>query len=88
VVHGADTFQTFRQRTELRHRTKTHTVADFHPECPLGLVDEYRFVVSPVVAGEGRRLLEGVSLQEKLQLRLVESKIFKSGCVVLRYLKQ
>jgi len=54
----------------------------------LGLVDEYRFVVGPIVAGEGRRLLEGVSLQESLQLRLVESKIFKSGCVALRYLKQ
>jgi dihydrofolate reductase len=54
----------------------------------LGLVDEYRFVVQPIVAGEGRRLLEGVSLQERLQLIFVESKIFKSGCVALRYLKQ
>src|SRR6201997_845723 len=54
----------------------------------LGLVDEYRFVVTPIVAGEGRRLLEGVSLPEKLQLKLVDSKIFKSGCVALRYLKQ
>ncbi|MGA7317993.1 MAG: dihydrofolate reductase family protein, partial [Silvibacterium sp.] len=31
----------------------------------LGLVDEYRFVVGPIVAGEGRRLLEGVSLPER-----------------------
>ena len=54
----------------------------------LGLVDEYRFVVGPIVAGEGRRLLEGVGLRERLQLRLVESKTFKSGCVALRYLKQ
>ena len=55
----------------------------------LGLVDEYRFVVHPILAGEGRRLLEGVSLREKLQLRLVESHIFKkSGCIALRYLKQ
>jgi dihydrofolate reductase len=53
----------------------------------LGLVDEYRFVVGPIVAGEGRRLLEGVSLRERLQLKLVESKIFESGCVALRYLK-
>src|SRR5215472_6818389 len=53
----------------------------------LGLVDEYRFVVQPIVAGEGRRLLEGVSLPEKLQLKLVDSKFFKSGCVALRYLK-
>ena len=54
----------------------------------LGLVDEYHFVVQPVVAGEGRRLSEGVSLQERLQLKLVDSKIFKSGCAALRYLKQ
>jgi len=53
----------------------------------LGLVDEFRFVVGPIVAGEGRRLFEDVSLGEKFQLKLVESKIFKSGCVVLRYLK-
>ncbi len=53
----------------------------------LGLVDEYLFVVSPIVAGEGRRLLEDVSL-ESFQLKLVGSKIFKSGSVALRYLKQ
>jgi dihydrofolate reductase len=53
----------------------------------LGLVDEYRFVVQPIIAGEGRRLLEGVSLPERLQLKLVESKILKSGSVALRYLK-
>jgi dihydrofolate reductase len=54
----------------------------------LDLVDEYRLIVQPIVAGEGRRLLEGISLQKRLQLRLVESKIFKSGCIALRYLKQ
>ena len=54
----------------------------------LGLVDEYRFMVSPVIAGEGRRLLEGVSLQERLQLNLVYSKSFKSGCVALHYRKR
>jgi riboflavin biosynthesis pyrimidine reductase len=51
-------------------------------------VDECLFVVGPILAGEGRRLMEGVSLPEKLQLKLVNSKIFKSGCVALRYLKQ
>ena len=54
----------------------------------LGLVDEYLFVVGPIVAGEGRRLLDGVSLPERQQLKLVESKVFASGCVALRYLKQ
>jgi dihydrofolate reductase len=54
----------------------------------LGLVDEFRFVVQPILAGEGRRLLEGVNLPEKVQLKLVELKPFKSGCVALHYLKQ
>jgi dihydrofolate reductase len=54
----------------------------------LGLVDEYRFVIHPVVAGEGRRLMEGVRLPERLQLKLVESKVFQSGSVALRYSKQ
>jgi dihydrofolate reductase len=51
----------------------------------LGLVDEYRFVIQPLVVGEGRRLLENSTLQKKL--RLVESKVFASGCVALRYTK-
>jgi len=54
----------------------------------LGLVDEFHIAVHPVIAGEGRRLLEGISLQEKLQLKLVESKTFKSGSIALHYLKQ
>jgi dihydrofolate reductase len=54
----------------------------------LGLVDEYHLVVHPIIAGEGRRLLEGISLPEKLQLKLVESKILKSGSVALHYTKQ
>lgn len=54
----------------------------------LGLIDEYLFVVQPLIVGEGRRLLEDVSLPEKLQLKLVESKIFESGSVALRYSKQ
>ena len=54
----------------------------------LGLVDEYLFVVQPTVVGEGRRLLDDIGLPERLQLKLVESKLFKSGAVALRYLKQ
>jgi dihydrofolate reductase len=54
----------------------------------LGLIDEYYFAVHPMIAGEGRRLFEGINLKEKLQLKLAESKVFKSGVVVLRFLKQ
>jgi dihydrofolate reductase len=54
----------------------------------LGLIDEYHFVVHPIVSGKGRRLFEGISLPEKLQLKLIKSKISKSGCVALHYMKQ
>ena len=55
----------------------------------LGLVDEYRFMVLPVIAGTGRRLMEGVSLPGKLRLKLVDSRIFKSsGCAALRFVNQ
>ena len=50
----------------------------------LGLVDEYRFVIMPIIAGAGRRLLEDISLPQKLRLKLVESRIFSSGFVALR----
>ena len=53
----------------------------------LGLVDEYRVVIGPIIAGAGRRLFEGVNLPEKLQLKLVDTKVFESGCVALRYSK-
>jgi len=51
-----------------------------------GLIDEYRFVVHSVIVGQGTRLVEG-SLPELLQLKLVESTVFNSGAVALRYLK-
>ena len=54
----------------------------------LGLVDEFRIVVQPIIAGEGRRLFDRASLPQTLQLKLVESKISKSGYVALRYLKR
>ena len=53
----------------------------------MDLIDEYRFVFHPLIVGEGRRLLEGVSLAEKLQLKLVSSKMFKSGITALHYVK-
>jgi dihydrofolate reductase len=54
----------------------------------LGLIDEYRIVVQPIVVGEGRQLFDGVKPPERLQLRLVDSRTFRSGWIVLRYSKQ
>ena len=53
----------------------------------LDLIDEYHFVVHPIVVGEGRRLFEGIKLPGNLQFKLVDSKIFKSGAMWLRYIK-
>ena len=53
----------------------------------LGLIDEYHFLVHPIVLGEGRRVFDGIDLQEKLQLKMIESKTFRSGSVALRYMK-
>jgi dihydrofolate reductase len=49
----------------------------------LGLIDEYEFVVQPVVAGHGPTLLAG--LRERIQLELVDRRGFRSGAVALRY---
>jgi dihydrofolate reductase len=54
----------------------------------LGLVDEFRIIVTPAVAGKGRRVFEDVNLAKRQLLKLVESKAFESGSVVLRYVKQ
>ncbi|MDR3694674.1 dihydrofolate reductase family protein [Mucilaginibacter sp.] len=53
----------------------------------LGMIDEYHIVVHPIVVGEGTRLFEGINLQEKLQLKLVDATVFKSGSVALKYVK-
>jgi dihydrofolate reductase len=53
----------------------------------LDLIDEYRFFVLPAIAGEGRRLFDDVSLPKTQRLELVETQVFKSGRVLLRYRK-
>jgi dihydrofolate reductase len=52
-----------------------------------GLIDEYYFVVHPVIAGKGPRLFATVKLQERLLLDFVGSETFQSGVVALHYRK-
>jgi len=54
---------------------------------PTGLIDEFYFVVHPIIVGEGKRLFDDMGLQDKLNLKLVDSKVFKSGALGLHYLK-
>jgi dihydrofolate reductase len=49
----------------------------------LGLIDEYEFVVQPILAGHGPTLFAG--LRERLDLTLVERHELGSGAVALRY---
>lgn len=48
-----------------------------------GLIDDYQFVVTPVVLGKGRTLFEGV--KHRVNLKLAQSRAFKNGNVVLSY---
>lgn len=48
----------------------------------LGLIDEYRIAVHPVLAGHGPTLFHGV---ERRQLELVEMKRLKSGVMTTHY---
>lgn len=49
----------------------------------LGLIDEYEFLVHPVIAGYGPTLLSG--LRERVRLELVDRREFRSGAIALRY---
>lgn len=49
----------------------------------LGLVDEYRLSVHPVILGEGKPLF--IDIKQRLNLKMVNTKTFSSGVVQLIY---
>jgi dihydrofolate reductase len=49
----------------------------------LGLIDEYRIIVNPVVLGSGNPLFKGIN--EKHNLKLLKTRVFSSGIVILFY---
>ncbi|MNL36765.1 hypothetical protein D3C87_1588700 [compost metagenome] len=49
----------------------------------LGLIDEYAFMVNPVVLGSGRTLFDGI--KKSPQFKLKSSKTLASGNVLLSY---
>ena len=49
----------------------------------MGMVDELRIMVNPVVLGKGKTLFKGID--EKVNLKLLKTKTFRSGNVLLYY---
>jgi dihydrofolate reductase len=49
----------------------------------LGLIDEFQFCVHPIVLGAGLQLFE--KIKDRIDLKLINTKTFKSGIVALYY---
>jgi dihydrofolate reductase len=52
------------------------------------LIDEFWFLVQPVISGNGKRFFEKEKLSRQIDLVLSETKILKSGAVALGYKKK
>jgi dihydrofolate reductase len=50
---------------------------------PDKLIDEFRIMVNPVVLGKGKQMFD--SITDRLHLKLIGTKVFKSGNVLLYY---
>ena len=51
-----------------------------------GLIDEHLLLVQPIILGKGKHLFQNVN--ERRNLKLLDTKIFKSGVIALHYEKR
>lgn len=51
----------------------------------LGLIDEYRLWINPVVLGNGIPVFKDI--KNNIDLKLIDTKVFKSGVIKLQYIK-
>ena len=49
----------------------------------MGLIDEYRIMVNPLILGNGKPLLQGI--KDRLPLKLLKTRTFRNGNVLLYY---
>lgn len=49
------------------------------------LIDEYYFVIHPVIYGKGKHFFESVELEKRVRLELFNTKRFTSGAIALFY---
>jgi dihydrofolate reductase len=49
----------------------------------LGLIDEYQLCIHPVIVGNGLPLFKNIT--DKIKLKLIKTKIFGSGSIILYY---
>jgi dihydrofolate reductase len=83
VLFGRVTFEEMRGYWPKQTDDTTGSITLVHALIAAGLVDEYRLFPYPVVLGRGTRLFaEGTRIPS---LRLVETRPFRSGLVLLRY---
>jgi len=50
---------------------------------PDKLIDEFRIMVNPVILGKGKQMFDAIT--ERLHLKLTNTKVFKSGNILLYY---
>ncbi len=47
------------------------------------LIDEYRFIINPIILGGGKPIFKGIS--KRVELKYLKSRVFKNGNVLLYY---